>query len=77
LATTFIIPATGPGGSSLAGDSITITLFNQGGAGQGYFDDATLTDNSVIDTTPEPTSILLLLTVVAGVALVFRRRLIA
>jgi hypothetical protein len=77
VATTFVMPATGPGGASLAGDSITITLFNQGGAGQAQFDDATLTDNSVagIVSTPEPTSILLLLTVIAAAALITRRRL--
>jgi hypothetical protein len=55
LALTYTVPATGPGGASVTGDSLTVLLYGQGGAGQAQFDDVSLT------ATPLPASWIMML----------------
>ena len=65
--------------SADSGDSMTVVLFNQGGSGTSFFDNVCLTNTTcaAVSPIPEPTSILLLLTVVAGLAFISRRRITA
>jgi hypothetical protein len=68
LALTYTVPATGPGGGSVIGDSLTVLLFAQGNTGEAQFDDFSLT------ATPLPPSWTMLLAGLVGFGLVAYRR---